>query len=144
MKKGFAVATILGLGISLFSASGTYAKSTEAYKEVMLSVPGEISTQAGTLIGMQTEAYSFNGTVNAYGTTTTSQAVPDIRVANYLYENSKAVRSKLDRRTNSVTAYAFSGSIAYTSGRSYYSASDHFVIDPYGQTYADRTIDSDL
>ncbi|MDQ0186733.1 hypothetical protein J2S16_003341 [Cytobacillus kochii] len=110
----------------------------------MLSAPGDTSIQAGTMIGMTTEAYLSVGKVHAYGMTTTSQPVPDIRAANYLFENSKAVKSKLDRKSNTVTAYAFSGSTSYVSGRSYYSATDHFVIDPYGQTYGDRTLDSDL
>ena len=107
------------------------------------SIDGGNAVASGTAISATTSAYLSSGRVNTWGSTTTSQTVPDIRVANYLYKGDSLINWKRDKRLGTF-AYANAGSTIYVSGNYYHGSSHHYVMDDWGQAWSDTTIDSDL
>ncbi|MGN7942163.1 hypothetical protein [Virgibacillus sp. 6R] len=140
--------TLLGfvMGTLVFGGNVAEASSDDSFKEYMLSEPSNgISARGiGTLVSMGTDTNLINGNVHSDGGTYCSKMCKEIRVASYIYKNNKSVSYKLDRRSNAYHAYAIPDYVKYYTGSSYYGASDHYALDNYGQSVADRTIDSDL
>lgn len=141
---------LLALSFTLFSIGGnveaSVKKESKPIAEGFLPAPsknGEMSAQAGVYIAAETEAYLVDGDVNTWGETQASQSVPDIRVSNYLYQGDYLIDWARDMRSGNF-AFAFGGRTPYVSGKYYHGSSLHYVMDQYGQTWRDNTIDSDL
>ncbi|WP_458413358.1 hypothetical protein ACNQFZ_00210 [Schinkia sp. CFF1] len=116
-------------------------------KEYFLSsetLSGEVGIQAGTLVSIETNAYLWEGTVASYGTNVCSQPCSHLKVANYLHKNDEIIDWNTDEQFNKVSAIAVSDGGKYQTSNTYYSDSDHYVMDMYGQIIIDRTIDDDL
>ncbi|MDT3766396.1 hypothetical protein [Priestia filamentosa] len=158
MKKICSALLSVGLCVTAFTnvshaseidESVEYGKknSPADYKEHFL--PQEVSENqmginAGTIVGVETNAYLWEGSVTSYGTSTCSKACAELRASNYLYKGSSVIDWAASAKYNNVSAIAVSHGGRYQSGNTYHSASDHYVKDYYGQTVIDRTVDDDL
>lgn len=164
MKKGKILSFILALGVIISPVVST-ANASELTKSEHESVnfgkenskastksemfpanstQGSNAPMAGTLVGMETNAYLYQSQVASYGLTTCSKSCLDLKVANYLYRNNLVIDWNSDHTTNNISAIAVSKGGSYNKDSTYYSASDHSAMDSYGQIVADRTIDRDL
>jgi len=161
MKKACSMLLTVGLFTSAFSGV-SYAQDKDVNKSFeygkvnspanhkshflpSVSPPGKVSAQAGTIVGIETNIYLYQGTLASYGLSTCSQTCSELRVANYLVRGAATILDwDTDANYNDVSAIAVSKGGTYSSGYNYHSYSDHHVVDYYGQSVMDRTIDDDL
>ncbi|MFE7083408.1 hypothetical protein [Priestia megaterium] len=142
---------LVGIGVMIagLSVSGTALADTSE-KAVFLGDDGNVQSEdigasgAGTLVHFVTNAQLTGGKVSAYGKTSCSKTCKDLRVSNIIYRSNKPVSTKTGMKTNNISVMAYADPVAYKTGYTYYSASDHFAVNYYGKGVSDRTIDDDL